>query len=36
MSDTNTQAPELKVLTAKDFASDQDIRWCPVAETILF
>ena len=28
MIDTKT-TPEVKVLTAKDFASDQDIRWCP-------
>jgi 2-oxoglutarate ferredoxin oxidoreductase subunit beta len=28
MTDTKT-TPEVKVLTAKDFASDQDIRWCP-------
>jgi 2-oxoglutarate ferredoxin oxidoreductase subunit beta len=28
MTDTKT-TPEVMVLTAKDFASDQDIRWCP-------
>ncbi len=25
----STQSTELPVLTAKDFASDQDVRWCP-------
>ena len=28
-SDTNKMTTDLPVLTASDFASDQDIRWCP-------
>ncbi|MFI5220151.1 MAG: 2-oxoacid:ferredoxin oxidoreductase subunit beta [Bacteroidia bacterium] len=29
MSETTTLTPELPKLTAKDFVTDQDVRWCP-------
>ena len=29
MSDTQSQSIELPIYTAKDFTTDQDVRWCP-------